>query len=94
MDFCSAGRSFTGRKLFSARFTRAARRALRGARSVRLRVDAAARAGTGERRTVRRSFFPASLNVAVTAEVSPASNAGSARCLLLYATAPTNFRVE
>jgi hypothetical protein len=51
----SAGRSFTGRKRFTTRFTKAARQALRGARSVRLRMSATGRAGT-DRRTVRRSL--------------------------------------
>ncbi len=52
----SAGRSFTGRKPFSARFTTLARRRLRGVRRVVLRVTASGLAGTTDARTVRRSL--------------------------------------
>jgi hypothetical protein len=52
----SAGRGFTGRKLFSTRFTQAARRKLRGARRLELRVSASGLAGTTDRRTVRRAL--------------------------------------
>jgi len=52
----SAGRGFKGRKLFGVRFTKAARRALRGAERVRLRVSATGRAGTTQRRTLKRSL--------------------------------------
>jgi hypothetical protein len=49
----SAGRSFKGRTLFNVRFTKAARRALRGAGRVRLRVSATGRAGTTDRLIVK-----------------------------------------
>jgi hypothetical protein len=49
----SAGRSFKGRTLFNVRFTKAARRALRGAGRVRLRVSATGRAGTTDRLMVK-----------------------------------------
>jgi hypothetical protein len=52
----SAGRSFKGRRLFSVRFTKAARRGLRDARRVRLRVSATGRAGTTDRQTLKRSL--------------------------------------
>ena len=52
----SAGRRFKGRRLFSMRFTRGARRKLRGAARVRLRVTATGLAGTTDRRTIRRSL--------------------------------------
>jgi hypothetical protein len=53
----SAGRSFKGRTLFSVRFTQAARRALRGARRVRLRVSATGRAGTTDRQMVKHPLM-------------------------------------
>ncbi|MFP5365068.1 MAG: M14 family zinc carboxypeptidase [Thermoleophilia bacterium] len=49
-------RSFGGRKQFSVRFTAAARRRLRGATRVRLRVTARARSGTTDRRVIRRTL--------------------------------------
>ncbi|HWC27028.1 MAG TPA: hypothetical protein VG474_10635, partial [Solirubrobacteraceae bacterium] len=52
----SAGRSFTGRTLFGVRFTERARRALSGARSVRLRLSASGRSGSTDRRTLRRTL--------------------------------------
>ena len=52
----SAGRSFKGGKQFSARFTTLARRRLRGARRLVLRVSATGLAGTTDTRTVRRSL--------------------------------------
>ncbi|HVF78701.1 MAG TPA: M14 family zinc carboxypeptidase [Solirubrobacteraceae bacterium] len=52
----SAGRSFTGRKLFSARFTQVARRRLRAARRLSLRVTATGLSGTTDRRNVRRTL--------------------------------------
>ena len=50
------GRRFMGGTLFSARFTTSARRRLRGARRLTLRVNATGLAGTTDRRTVRRSL--------------------------------------
>jgi len=52
----SGGREFTGRKRFNVRFTKAARRQLRGARRLRLRVSAGGNAGSTDRRTVRRTL--------------------------------------
>jgi hypothetical protein len=52
----SAGRSFKGRTLFNVRFTKAARRRLRDARRVRLRVSATGRAGTTDRQALKRSL--------------------------------------
>ncbi len=52
----SAGRSFKGHTLFNVRFTKAARRGLRGARRVRLRVSATGRAGTTDRQALKRSL--------------------------------------
>jgi hypothetical protein len=52
----SAGRSFKGRKLFNVRFTKDARRGLRDARRLRLRVSATGRAGTTDRQALKRSL--------------------------------------
>ncbi|MBA3329038.1 MAG: hypothetical protein H0T43_12125, partial [Solirubrobacterales bacterium] len=48
-------RTFTGRRTYSLRFTKAARRRLRAARTVRLRMVATARSGA-TRQTVRRTY--------------------------------------
>jgi hypothetical protein len=52
----SGGREFDGFKRFSVRFTTAARRQLRSARRLRLRLSAGAAAGSTDRRTVTRAL--------------------------------------
>lgn len=52
----SARRTFKGRRLFNVRFSAAARRRLRGAPSLRMRMTAIGREGTTDRRTVTRAL--------------------------------------